>query len=104
MDFDAHADRYQAEVESAVGVSVAAVAAEKARLIVDVLARELGDPLKLSVLDIGCGIGLIDAPLQPAVRSLRAVDTSQVSLYHARNRAPAAEFLRYDGTRLPFAD
>src|SRR5262245_36749992 len=104
MEFDHYAGDYQAAVDTAAGVSVEGLAGEKARLILDVLARNLGDVRRLRVLDLGCGIGLIDAELQDEVGLLCGADVSLESLRYARDRAPAAHFLHYDGSRVPFAD
>ena len=60
MDFDQHATTYQEIVNQAAGVSVERLADEKARLVLNVLADCVGDPRRLQVLDIGCGIGLVD--------------------------------------------
>jgi ubiquinone/menaquinone biosynthesis C-methylase UbiE len=102
MDFDCHADSYREAVSQAAGVSVELLAAEKARMILDVLADCLGDPKRLQVLDIGCGIGLIDRALNRGVAKLYGVDTSLRSLKIARTTAPTACFVHYDGARLPF--
>ncbi len=104
MDFDRHADAYRDAVEAVAGVSVEGLAAEKARLILEVLARSVGEPAGLRVLDIGCGIGLIDCELEPKVKELSAADVSRRSLELARERSPATNFVHYDGRHLPFAD
>jgi ubiquinone/menaquinone biosynthesis C-methylase UbiE len=104
MDFDRYAEDYQAAVSTAAGVSVDALAGEKARVIRDVLATTFGDPRRLRVLDIGCGIGLIERYLDQEVRELFAVDLSLRSLDYARQRAPRTQFAHYDGGRLPFED
>jgi ubiquinone/menaquinone biosynthesis C-methylase UbiE len=104
MDFDQHADTYQEAVYQAAGVSVEALAAEKARMIQDVLTDCVGDPKQLQVLDIGCGIGLIDQALDSGVARLCGVDTSWRSLELARTRAPTTCFVHYDGVTLPFAN
>jgi predicted TPR repeat methyltransferase len=82
MKFDQHAETYQ--VEQAAGVSVEKLAGEKARMILKVLAECVGDPKQLRVLDVGCGIGLIDRDLDPGVAELCGVDTSLRSLELAR--------------------
>jgi ubiquinone/menaquinone biosynthesis C-methylase UbiE len=56
------------------------------------------------VLDLGCGIGLLDRELEPHVGALIGVDVSLPSLQLAAGRAPATAFAQYDGARLPFAD
>ena len=104
MDFDRYANEYQAAVEEAAGLSVEGLAGEKARLILEVLATRLGAPRRLRVLDVGCGVGLIDRALEPEVAELCAVDVSLQSLQSARPRSPATRFVQYNGVCLPFAD
>jgi ubiquinone/menaquinone biosynthesis C-methylase UbiE len=104
MNFDPHAETYQHQVEQAAGVSVEKLAGEKARLIAQILTECIGDPKRLRVLDVGCGIGLIDHDLERSVGALCGVDTSLRSLELAIARAPETHFVRYDGTRLPVAD
>jgi ubiquinone/menaquinone biosynthesis C-methylase UbiE len=102
MDFDQHAATYQEAVERASGVSVEKLAGEKARMILNVLVDCVGDPKQLQVLDIGCGIGLIDRALDGGLAKLCGVDTSLRSLEMARTTAPTTWFVHYDGVRLPF--
>jgi ubiquinone/menaquinone biosynthesis C-methylase UbiE len=102
MDFDCHADAYREAVCQAAGVSVETLAAEKARVILNVLADCVGDPKQLQVLDVGCGIGLIDRALDGSLGKLCGVDTSLRSLEMARTAAPTTYFVHYDGATLPF--
>jgi SAM-dependent methyltransferase len=104
MEFDRYAADYQCAVDRAAGVSVVRLAAEKARLLLGVLAAELGDPKRLRVLDVGCGIGLVDQELARGVGGLCGADVSLKSLEFARSRASGAHFVRYDGAKLPFPD
>ncbi len=104
MEFDQYAEDYQCEVDRAAGVSVVRLAAEKARLLLAMLAGELGDPKRLRVLDVGCGIGLVDQELARGVGELCGADVSLKSLEFARSRASGAHFVRYDGAELPFRD
>jgi ubiquinone/menaquinone biosynthesis C-methylase UbiE len=104
MDFDQHAETYQGAVDQAAGVSVEQLAGEKARMILEVLADCVGAPEQLQVLDIGCGIGLIDRELNGGVAELCGADISLRSLEVARAKVPSARFVHYDGGRLPFAD
>jgi SAM-dependent methyltransferase len=104
MNFDRFAAGYRAEVDRAAGVSVEHLAGEKARLILEVLSAHLGEPKRLSVLDIGCGIGLVDKELEGEVALLCGADMSRGSLDLAKARAPATRFALYDGVRLPFGD
>lgn len=104
MDFDQHAEHYQAAVEKAAGISVESLAGEKARLILRLLAKRLGNPKRLRVLDVGGGIGLIDREIESEVANLCAVDVSIKSLEFAIRRLSATRLVHYDGKRLPFAD
>jgi ubiquinone/menaquinone biosynthesis C-methylase UbiE len=104
MDFDQHAQTYEEAVDRAAGVSVEKLAGEKARMILKVLADCVGDPKQLRILDIGCGIGLIEQYLGPGVAELWGVDTSLHSLKFACGGAPSARFVHYDGSNLPFPD
>jgi hypothetical protein len=51
-------------VDDAAGVSVEQLAGEKARLILEALGVSSGDPQRVLVLDLGCGIGLLDRELE----------------------------------------
>lgn len=104
MDFDQYVDGYQEAVDNAAGVSLAGLAGEHARLILEVLAGWLDDPKELRVLDVGCGIGRTDRALESGVGELYGADLSLQSLDAARAIASATRFVRYDGARLPFAD
>jgi ubiquinone/menaquinone biosynthesis C-methylase UbiE len=103
-DFDQHAETYEQAVERATGISVEKLAGEKARMILKLLADCVGDPKQLRVLDIGCGIGVIDQDLAEGVADLFGIDTSLRSLELARARVPAARFVHYSGACLPFPE
>jgi len=103
-EFDGYAADYRCEVDRAAGVSVERLAGEKARLLLDLLAAELGDPKQLRVLDVGCGIGLVEHELACSVGELCGTDVSLKSLEFARSRAPSAHFVHFNGAKLPFRD
>ena len=102
MEFDRYAESYRSEVERAAGVSVEGLAGEKARLILDVLSRALGNPDRLRVLDIGCGIGMVEQELEQKVADLWGTDMSEKSVEIAKTRAPATRFIHSGGDTLPF--
>jgi SAM-dependent methyltransferase len=102
MEFDRYAESYRSEVERAAGVSVEGLAGEKARLILDVLSRALGSPDRLRVLDIGCGIGMVEQELEQKVADLWGTDMSEKSVEIAKARAPATHFVHSGGETLPF--
>ena len=102
MQFDEYAANYKELVDKSSGVSVEALAAEKARLIEGILRQVVGDPKALAILDVGCGIGLVDRTLQDSVKALHGIDTSPASIAYARGQAKSAEFHEYGGDALPF--
>ena len=105
MDFDRHAPDYRAAVNDAVGMAGADVdqlAGDKARLLLALMGRHLGDAKALKVLDVGCGIGLVDAELVSGVGELHGIDTSQRSLDEATRAVPGAQFAHFTGERLPY--
>jgi ubiquinone/menaquinone biosynthesis C-methylase UbiE len=102
MQFDEYAANYKELVDKSSGMSVEALAAEKARLIADILKKFVGRPDQLGVLDIGCGIGLIDRALEGSVKALDGIDMSSVSIDYARGQATRTKFHAYGGEFLPF--
>jgi SAM-dependent methyltransferase len=82
-EFDRYAADYRATVNEATGipgVDVDQLAGHKARLLLGLLTWRLGDARSRKVLDVGCGIGLVDAELVSGVGELHGIDTSQKSL------------------------
>ena len=105
--FDRYKDSYRKEVEKAIGFcgqDLDFYARIKARALLELTARHLGDPRHLAFLDIGCGIGVTDRFLLPHVRELRGVDTSVDSVRAAALANEAAEYRSYDGRTLPYLD
>src|SRR5690349_10110842 len=102
MQFDEYASTYKELVNQSAGVSVDVLAAEKARMIEEILRRSIADPKQLRVLDVGCVIGLIDSNLEASVRDLVGIDMSPESLRFARENATSTSFVEYGGGVLPF--
>jgi SAM-dependent methyltransferase len=105
-EFDPYADRYGELVERSIGFSGKSqeffVAARSVRLL-DVIRRRLGDLAALSVLDVGCGIGLMDGHLG-GVGRLAGIDLSPRMIEVARRANPGVDYHVGDGSRLPFDD
>jgi SAM-dependent methyltransferase len=106
-DFDRYGKTYHAVVTDAVrvaGVDIGRLAAHKAHLLADLMRRRLGSLARLRVLDVGCGVGLVERELTSRVGSVHGIDTSQVALGEAARAAPAGHFVRFDGKRFPYPD
>ena len=106
-DFDHHADTYREDVENAIGWSgkdVDYFAEGKADLLVDLAQRRLGDPTKLSALDVGCGVGVTDRFLADRFGDLHGVDIAGDAVERARETNPNVHYASYDGGALPVPD
>lgn len=57
-----------------------------------------------SILDIGCGVGLLHAHLGKIAQHIVGIDLSEQALETARQRNPQNTYLRYPGGALPFDD
>jgi SAM-dependent methyltransferase len=104
-NFDSYTDSYEAAVEQSIGFSrqkVSYFARRKVADLLDVCRRHIGDPQGLSVLDVGCGIGITDEHLVGHVRELHGVDTSGEALQRAASRNPCARYRVCSEHSLPF--
>ncbi|MBS0204206.1 MAG: class I SAM-dependent methyltransferase [Planctomycetes bacterium] len=107
MNFDNHVDNYSSQIERAVpyvGSQHRAFVAEKGRQLKLLMKRQFGESEKCRVLDVGCGIGLMEQELQGDFDQLVGVDVASKALELARATVPNTDFVHYDGQRLPFAD
>jgi SAM-dependent methyltransferase len=74
----------------------------KAKRLVELTRRRVGDPATLAVLDVGAGIGLVDEHLTSEFRRVVGLDVSQQMVERAAERNPEAEYVTYDGMTFPF--
>jgi ubiquinone/menaquinone biosynthesis C-methylase UbiE len=105
--FDAHADDYRDAVAKSIsfaGQEHDYFARRKAEYLTELTDRHVGDPGGLSVLDIGCGVGVVDAFLVPKFRELHGVDVAGEAVARAERDHPDGNFCVYDGGTLPFPD
>ena len=106
-EFDEHARGYEEAVESAIafaGQEQEFYTRAKAALLLEIARRRLGDPSRLSVLDVGCGPGLIENLSSSCWGSVHGVDTSSRMVDLARQADPSGHYRTYDGARLPYPD
>lgn len=106
-DFDRYASSYSDHVGEAVGAYTECghdfFLSAKADEVMAFLEAE-GSPAKMTVLDVGCGIGLVEKRLSPYLNRVIGVDLGLDTLRHAERDVPHAGFIAYDGLRLPFGD
>jgi SAM-dependent methyltransferase len=104
--FDAHADTYEDEVRSSIafaGRELEFFTARKVDRLVDVAGRLVGDPDQLSVLDVGCGLGLTDTVLEPRVGELHGLDPASEAVGQAQERNVGVRYCAGDARGLPYA-
>jgi SAM-dependent methyltransferase len=105
-EFDRYGSDYEQLVEQSIGWSGADHAffvEAKARHLLRLIRRHLGDPARARVLDVGCGIGLMHRCLGE-VEELHGVDVSAASVERARRENPAVEYAVADAAALPYDD
>jgi SAM-dependent methyltransferase len=106
-EFDSFAESYRDAVGDAISFSGADLdffTRSKARVLLEVVSRRLGDPGQLSLLDVGCGPGETDSLLEGRVRSLAGIDTSARMIEVASRRNPWADYVAVGaGAALPFS-
>lgn len=106
-EFDGYADSYSDAVNEALilpGMNVDYFARVKAEFLKDFVAVSFPKPEEISVLDVGCGVGIYHQLLANQFGRLVGVDVSIASVEKAAQSNPGSQFLTYDGQRLPFED
>jgi SAM-dependent methyltransferase len=102
--FDDQAENYSATLDKlagCVGQDHDAFIGFKARLIARLLRRNGMEARQARVLDVGCGIGLIDRHLVGRVGQLEGIDVSEESIRVAERTCPGVRFQSYDGAHIP---
>jgi SAM-dependent methyltransferase len=106
-DFNQYRDTYRDAVQESLALSGTEVdffIRAKAQHLVD-LAQQVGDPRRLEVLDVGCGIGETDRFLEGHFGALAGVDIAPDLLERAAEANPWADYRFYpEGEPIPHAD
>jgi SAM-dependent methyltransferase len=105
--FDAYKDSYKEAVQDSIafsGLDVEFFTERKVTHLLQLARTRLGPPSSLRIADIGCGVGLSDRLLAPAVGELHGVDMARGALETAARDNPRVHYHHFDGTRLPFED
>jgi SAM-dependent methyltransferase len=76
----------------------------KARALVELARRRVGDPATLTALDVGCGVGVTDRHLVDPFAHVIGVDIFDGVLGRAAAANPGVEYRLYDGHTLPLED
>lgn len=104
-EFDGYRSNYSETVNKSIafsGLTVDFFTEAKAVRMLDILEARLGSTDKLSVLDVGCGVGSYHALLRDRLGQLTGVDPSSECLAEAEQTNPAVNYRAYDGDVIPF--
>lgn len=107
VKFDDYADSYRDEVQSSIdfiGQDVDFFHELKADKLIELAKRFFPDYKNIKLLDIGCGIGLIDFRIKKDFQNLFGVDIEEQTVKKAVERNPEVNYRVYDGLKLPFND
>jgi SAM-dependent methyltransferase len=104
-EFDAYRTTYAEAVNDSIsfsGLNVDFFTRAKAVRLVEILATKIGDPSKLSILDVGCGVGTYHPLLRGKVGRISGIDPSAECIQEAKKNNPDVDYQTYDGQRLPY--
>jgi SAM-dependent methyltransferase len=107
MDFNRYTRTYSDHVAGAVrlpGCGNDFFLAAKGDHLLKLLVGLLGGTSKPRILDVGCGIGLLEEHLAGSGAHFIGVDVALDAVRSARQTAPHASFAAYDGRELPFSE
>lgn len=107
MEFEEYKQSYVAEVEQSIdftGQNHDFFIRVKADELVASCNRQLGSLEQRSVLDVGCGVGLMSRYVGEQFGELQGVDIAPGVVERAAAHFPKGEFRLYDGERIPFED
>jgi len=105
-EFDRYGDSYEEAVDDAIKFGRAEHAfylEGKARVLLDLVRRELGDPARIHALDVGSGPGSLH-PYLAKLGAVEGVDVSEALVERAAAANPTVRYRTYDGRALPFGD
>ena len=105
VDFDRHKDTYRQEIQksiSFIGQNMDFFTQVKVDCLLDLARRMIGDPTRLKVLDVGCGVGVTDYYLTGHFRKLYGIDLSPGVVRKAKALNPKASYRHYAGRTLPY--
>jgi SAM-dependent methyltransferase len=102
--FDRRAESYERSVRDAIrfaGMSLDAATRSKALLLSEIVGTHFGRGARISLLDIGCGPGLIHRAFGKFGWQVTGVDMASMALDAARVRNPECSYLAFSGGEIP---
>ena len=107
VSFDDYVDSYKSEIDGSIGFigqDTDFFVELKANLLAEIAEKHFKDTGKVKALDIGSGVGMIDKFLKKRIGNITGVDVEAGIVEKAKINNPEAQYIKYDGLRLPFED
>lgn len=107
ISFDNYTETYKSEIQDAIdfiGQDVDFFLEVKAKLLLSLAEKYLGDLNSIKALDIGCGVGLVDKYLISKIKNLHGIDVEEGVIEKAKVNNPVVSYSVYNGTKIPFND
>ncbi len=104
-DFERHKETYRQEIQksiSFIGQDLDFFTRVKVNCLLDLTRRYVGDPTRLKILDVGCGVGITDRYLTGHFKKLDGIDLSPGVVRKAKSLNPKGSYRHYAGKTLPY--
>ena len=105
-EFDEYSKSYDQTVNAALafaGLKVDFFTKVKASYLDALIQSRFDEPSRISILDVGCGVGNSLSLLSGKAARLEGVDVSEACIETARSRPAEATYSVFDGMQLPHA-
>lgn len=105
--FDKYADTYEKEIQSSInfiGKDVDFFIELKVLKIINFVNNFFPRENDINILDVGCGIGIIDSRLKRYFKKINGIDIEPEIIERARTRNPEVNYTLYETDTFPFPD
>jgi SAM-dependent methyltransferase len=104
--FEQHKNTYRQKIQKSInfaGKDLDFYTEAKVSRLLSLTLKFLGNPNQLSILDVGCGIGITDFYLTGKYKKVYGIDLSRGVVKKAAALNPQASYKSYGGKRLPYS-
>jgi SAM-dependent methyltransferase len=105
--FESYKDTYRQEIQKSIdfaGQDLDFFTEVKVSRLLSLTRKFVGQPNKLNILDVGCGVGITDFYLTSQFKKVYGIDLSRGVVNKAAVLNPKASYKFYSGKKLPYAD
>jgi SAM-dependent methyltransferase len=105
--FERYKNTYRQEIQKSInfaGKDLDFYTEAKVSKLLSLTRQFLGNPNRLSILDVGCGIGITDFYLTAKYKKVYGIDLSRGVVKKAAALNPQVSYKSYEGKRLPYSN